>query len=556
VRLPIIYVRGFAGSTSGIDRAVDDPFYGFNEGAVHVRVGKGQPHFYQFESPLLRLMMDPLGNGGEAYVLHVHGGQQAFLEAQGDGSVSWASIWIHRFYDEAASTLGSQPGEYTLTKAAESLFALVELVKAKTGAPRVHLVAHSMGGLICRSMIQRVIPERGDRAVDHVERLFTYGTPHGGIEFSVGFGMVERLRDFFDVNGASIFGRERMYEYLTPGARPGDEPPEGWRPESMPEDGFPVDRVFCLVGTNPADYDVALGFSSKAVGARSDGLVQIDNAYVPGAHRAFVHRSHSGRYGLVNSEEGYQNLSRFLLGDLEVDVELHGLRVQGSKEDPIVWQLETQLAIRGLPIVMHEQTTAHHCPVQVEWPKDEDSADTPVPLLTTFLSSTAARPDGPAGKSLRHALGLRLLSVQEEGGVFGFGDHLEQTADFEDTLVVDFVPGAGTSKPRAWATWNSEIPGAIRAWEPKGEPLTDEVDAVGVWQGSKSFPPSARRILGENARITLRVTGRGQPLPQPPPRPDAGSGPEYRLQDADVIDEPPSEDRPGWLRRLFRRRRT
>lgn len=59
MRLPIIYVRGFAGSTSGIDRAVDDPFYGFNEGSVHVRVGGDSiPHFYQFESPLLRLMME------------------------------------------------------------------------------------------------------------------------------------------------------------------------------------------------------------------------------------------------------------------------------------------------------------------------------------------------------------------------------------------------------------------------------------------------------------------------------------------------------------------
>ena len=35
--------------------------------------------------------------------------------------------------------------------------------------------------------------------------------------------------------------------------------------------------------------------------------------------RAFVHRSHSGHYGIVNSEEGYQNLTRFLFGELRVD---------------------------------------------------------------------------------------------------------------------------------------------------------------------------------------------------------------------------------------------
>ena len=54
---PIIYVRGFAGGTSGIDSAVDDPFYGFNSGATHVRInGAGQPQFYQFEGPLVRLI--------------------------------------------------------------------------------------------------------------------------------------------------------------------------------------------------------------------------------------------------------------------------------------------------------------------------------------------------------------------------------------------------------------------------------------------------------------------------------------------------------------------
>lgn len=38
---------------------VDDPFYGFNEGSVHIRVdGAGEPRLLQFESPLLRLITD------------------------------------------------------------------------------------------------------------------------------------------------------------------------------------------------------------------------------------------------------------------------------------------------------------------------------------------------------------------------------------------------------------------------------------------------------------------------------------------------------------------
>ena len=55
--LPIVYCRGYAGPTSQIDSTVNDPFYGFNEGATHTRVnGDGDPKFYQFEGPLLRLL--------------------------------------------------------------------------------------------------------------------------------------------------------------------------------------------------------------------------------------------------------------------------------------------------------------------------------------------------------------------------------------------------------------------------------------------------------------------------------------------------------------------
>jgi hypothetical protein len=214
---------------------------------------------------------------------------------------------------------------------------------------------------------------------------------------------------------------------------------------------------------------------------------------------------------MVNSEEGYQNLRRFLFGDLEVRVELADRRVRGQADDDIVWQLETQLSIRGLPILMHEQTTAHYCPVQVEWRRAEDTADTPVPLLTTFLSGNAPRPITPATgtplPTLRHALRLRLISVRERGGIFGFFDHLEQTADWEDTLVVDIEPGDETSFPRAYATWNSVIPGALRDWQPGGDPLPDLVNAPGVWRGRVPVPATARPILGRNAAIVLTVRG-------------------------------------------------
>lgn len=502
-KLPIVYVRGFAGDTSGINRAVADPFYGFNEGSTHVRVGRdGDPLFYQFESPLLRLHLD------EGYEILVQGGQMAYLDNH--EKIPPNSIWIHRFYDVSASSWAEKPQKYSLEHAAEDLLALIEKLQDKSGAPRVNLVAHSMGGLICRCLIQKIIPDqRSDRkAIDYVDKLFTYGTPHGGIVFDVGFGLLEKMRDTFGIKGADIFGRERMYEYLTPGAGSDrDRPPDEWKPEEMPdgEDDFPQQRVFCLVGTNPGDYGAALGLSSRAVGAKSDGLVQIEKAYVPGARRAFVHRSHSGPYGLVNSEEGYQNLRRFLFGDLHVQADLVRVRRPlDAGDDELVWQADVRLSIRGLPVAIHEQVASHWCPVQLSIPREEDAPDTPLPLVTTYLSSALPRPE--KSDTMRYALHLKVSSLQERGGVFGFGEHLERMADFDDILIVDI--GRRDDAMAAWAEWNSKIRGAIRDYEPTGDPFTDENPRPGEWVAHVPLPSTAEPILGPKARLRLTVRTR------------------------------------------------
>ncbi len=515
-RLPVIYVRGFAGNGSAINSAVDDPFYGFSQGSVHVRADSaGRAKFHQFESPMLRLITD------HRYEVPVHGDQWAYLQSVEPGSVNPASVWIHRFYDDAAGTFSEDPDNFSFERAAADLFELIKIVLAKTGAPKVFLVAHSMGGLICRSLLQRVIPEQladEDGVIDpaagakYVARVFTYATPHGGISFAVGFGVLERIRDATGFQGADIFGPDRMYEYLTPPALRRKHPRAGFMATTMPDDGFPVDELFCLVGSNPEDYDVAFGLSSKAVGARSDGLVQIDNAAVRGAPLAVVHRSHSGRYGIVNSEEGYQNLQRFLFGDLKVELELVGFTVGRDAPGDIEFQLDVGLAIRGLPVLVHEQSAAHFCPVQIEHWKDGNPIDSPVPLLTTFLSSRAPRPR-VAGKEvprLRHALKLRLMSIKERQGRFAFDDHMEQTEDWQDALLVDIEPPGPTGGlPRAWAAWTSTIPTAIRDWNPEDKDFLADTEATPrFWRGRIDVPEFCKDLLGANAGIRLTVTPR------------------------------------------------
>jgi hypothetical protein len=120
---------------------------------------------------------------------------------------------------------------------------------------------------------------------------------------------------------------------------------------------FSPERFFCLVGTNSKDYSVAGGASRWLAGELSDGLVRIANAYVDDAPRAHVFRSHSGYFGIVNSEEGYQNLTRFLFGDIAVegDLELEALplppavqkEVDKGKHVNVGYYFEVAVSVRG-----------------------------------------------------------------------------------------------------------------------------------------------------------------------------------------------------------------
>ena len=278
-----------------------------------------------------------------------------------------------------------------------------------------------------------------------------------------------------------------------------------WRPNEIPTDAFDVRKIFCLIGSDSKDY----GIANKIVGPKSDGLVMINNAYVRNAHRAFVHRAHSGRYGVVNSEEAYQNLRRFLFGRLEVRVELGNLELPASKRDvEEIWQAEVRLSVRGLPIVLHEQLAAHYCPIQLsqEQERERDTPDAPIPLTTVFiLDRKRFDPDihDELPKRCRYSLHLRAFRLQEKSGFFFWQDHLEQTADWDDTLIVDV--GQADDDPddtfRAWAAWNSMTPGANADIDPIAkEPLEMQQNVLTL-----GFPDTAKLILGKNAHIRFSV---------------------------------------------------
>src|SRR4051812_46658461 len=201
---PIIYVRGYAATQGEINSTVDDPFYGFSMGSTHIRVGaQGEPVPFFFESPLVRLMSE------HGYVDAFHGPAQA-LGQQNPNADRWRTVWIYRYYDPTANTFSWKPNRLTIEDAAKQLRDLIAQVREQTGAPLVHLVAHSMGGLISRSLLQKIYPEAKEDPKKFVSRFFTYATPHGGIQLRSGLGFLERVRDFFGPFDSDTFGPNRM----------------------------------------------------------------------------------------------------------------------------------------------------------------------------------------------------------------------------------------------------------------------------------------------------------------------------------------------------------
>lgn len=299
---PIIYVRGYAMTQSEINETVATPYMGFNLGSTKIRQNwKGKVKRHIFESPLIRLMKDYKYEDNYKYGHEI------------EGDLSPRSVVVYRYYEKADSELGHDDAP-TVREAARGLSDLILDIKNKVckGDPqaldkfKVYLIAHSMGGLVCRCFIQN--PEIGSpESKALVDKVFTYATPHYGIEMA---GLnVPSFMGLWDMNN---FNRDKMSDYL------GFVPNEPDRVNDL-NGAFDPGRFFCLVGTNHKDYDVAAGLSSTLAGEMSDGLVKISNAVVRNAPRAYVHRSHSGHYGVVNSEEGYQNLVRFLFGDYQVD---------------------------------------------------------------------------------------------------------------------------------------------------------------------------------------------------------------------------------------------
>jgi triacylglycerol esterase/lipase EstA (alpha/beta hydrolase family) len=459
---PIIYVRGFAASQGEIEDTVSDPYMGFNIGSTKARVAwTGDVKRFFFESPLVRLMSD------HKYEDVFVDGDDLLAAERTNQPIPYRCIIIYRYYDEASKDFGDgkTPPIQHFAKGLDKLILRLRdkicenpLNRISLEQFRVHLVAHSMGGLICRAFLQNTSLGSAD-ARTAVDKVFTYATPHNGIDMRI-VRNVPGWLSFGDVNN---FNRQEMAKYL--------DLPAGDDVSSVKN--FPAERIFNLIGTNCRDYSVAGGLSSWAAGEASDGLVRLENATTYeeskdgrriNSPRAFVHRSHSGHYGIVNSEEGYQNLTRFLFGNLRVDgildvddITLPAELEKSGKEDKVraSYQFEIAVSVRGCQWQMTRRETRENSAIfrtyDELFPKGNDGERTPNRAMSPHLFSIFldSEKSVKSTKSVSFAFDIKILVPDYEvGGVLFTKRHYEGGFIYRELILVEAL--LDPTAPSGW----------------------------------------------------------------------------------------------------------
>jgi triacylglycerol esterase/lipase EstA (alpha/beta hydrolase family) len=146
--------------------------------AGSVRLFIGEVLAVAISWPLIALhrlaIRDPVPAPAQLPIVLVHG------VMVNDGVWFTMRRYVARHAVGAIYTINYGPPYGDIEHFAEQLGAKIESVCAATGAARVLLVCHSMGGLVARAYVRQRGPAR-------IERIVTIGTPHHGSVFARAF---------------------------------------------------------------------------------------------------------------------------------------------------------------------------------------------------------------------------------------------------------------------------------------------------------------------------------------------------------------------------------
>ncbi len=120
--------------------------------------------------------------------------------------------WMRRRLEadgQVVATLSLEPPWGGIDEFAAQLHARIEAVCAATGAPRVLLVAHSMGGLVSRACMAR-------HGAARVAGLVTIATPHGGTAIArLGLGRCARQMELKSSWVSDLSGRRVTVPFVS-----------------------------------------------------------------------------------------------------------------------------------------------------------------------------------------------------------------------------------------------------------------------------------------------------------------------------------------------------
>lgn len=209
---PILFIHGWVGDNLtwlNFADSVLNKQYGWSNGGVldfclnydnNIYTGELYNDFHNYTSPS-----------------NLVKGDYYFINFDIDADGNWISY-------EGPTNCQSQSNQSAIRKQGYAIKEAIQMVRSKTGADKVILVGHSMGGLAAREYIQRWTQSDGQH---HVAKLFTCGTPNQGANSTAwGFGgngrdeKSEAVRDlrrsYFDSgkDGAYLFGGYEYYSWI------------------------------------------------------------------------------------------------------------------------------------------------------------------------------------------------------------------------------------------------------------------------------------------------------------------------------------------------------
>jgi pimeloyl-ACP methyl ester carboxylesterase len=379
---PIILVRGFD-PVGGSNR---DPFNGFNDATAYVDAVTSTRDFVGFVISFLNDGHEEHRYTDTVNVLRFHEPQETlhpefgfqqegfdfgdccFSKADPDALQRLKDLppekrsktfWVFNYYAAFQGNVWRRRGYKTIPYFARELQRFIAIVKALTKDPsrpeeqRVNLVAHSMGGVIVRHLLQR---RYGNSAVarQHINRIVSLGSPLTGISY-LDYSLVDALRSGLLPGGSSELdamdpdkmrnplenasseantdalrtaGKNSLrsdYGLADPIVAPAERDRSIYSINHKQQEFWNPERWLCVIGTREEGYAQNLGKLGSTLRGRSDGLVSQENAWLQESPRAYLHKIHGGVDSLITSRDSFEVVSRYLLGT-------HWVRVYARKD--------------------------------------------------------------------------------------------------------------------------------------------------------------------------------------------------------------------------------